>query len=369
MNSRDILNYIKERTGENFSDYISDSTANEYFSNALLNTIEKRYTELATQRNFDDLNFLIQRGSIYTVKANKLRVKPINIVTMAGAAASITIATNVPHGLTTGDLIQLHDVTDITITPILSFPITGEIFYTVTSAAGTKLFTIEANSFSGTYVAGAGYITTNNIVADYLHVLDVKAKYTRIINDTVITGATNATPVVVTLSRKSRLRTGSQVRIASVFGNDAANGDFYVKQINAYKYALYSDALLASPVSGSGAYASGGVVSEIYYNVCAPVKEAAGVLGNATVINPQYAESDGFLKFTPDVSTCDECTINYLQKPTVPIDVEDPTVNLSNIYGDSLLYRVAEEFINLFKGDNVDSESLNISNQQLVKNP
>lgn len=68
-----------------------------------------------------------------------------------------------------------------------------------------------------------------------------------------ITGATNATPVVVT-SVAHGLRTGQRVKVSGVVGNTGANGTFVVTRVDDDHYSLNSSV-------GNGAYTSGGTSS------------------------------------------------------------------------------------------------------------
>ena len=83
--------------------------------------------------------------------------------------------------------------------------------------------------------------------------------------DTVgtVSGATNATPIVVTWSG-TLPNNGERVLIASVGGNTAANGLNYAKKISANTFSLYSDSGLTAAVTGNGAYTSGGTVKPTY---------------------------------------------------------------------------------------------------------
>lgn len=66
-----------------------------------------------------------------------------------------------------------------------------------------------------------------------------------------ITGATNASPIVITVSAAHNLTTGTRVTIASVGGNTAANGDFTITNLTGTTFSLDGS-------SGNGAYTSGG---------------------------------------------------------------------------------------------------------------
>ena len=71
-----------------------------------------------------------------------------------------------------------------------------------------------------------------------------------------ITGATNATPIVITTSGTAPA-TGAIVTISGVGGNTAANGTFRVTNLSGTTFSLQTLAANAN-VAGSGAYTSGG---------------------------------------------------------------------------------------------------------------
>ena len=68
-----------------------------------------------------------------------------------------------------------------------------------------------------------------------------------------ITGATNATPIVIT-SVGHGLQTGMRVTVASVGGNTAANGTWNITVVNADTFSLDTSV-------GNGSYTSGGTWS------------------------------------------------------------------------------------------------------------
>ncbi|MCP3882363.1 MAG: hypothetical protein GY701_28810 [Sulfitobacter sp.] len=80
-----------------------------------------------------------------------------------------------------------------------------------------------------------------------------------------ITGATNATPIVVTAA-KHGLANGDMVRIEGVVGNTAANSEtsglFIVANVAADTFELTTHAAGAN-VAGNGAYVSGGIAYQL----------------------------------------------------------------------------------------------------------
>src|SRR5436190_2897826 len=79
-----------------------------------------------------------------------------------------------------------------------------------------------------------------------------------------ITGATNATPIVITTTSAHQLADGDPIQITGVGGNTNANTTGFAKRTSysATTFGLYFDAALAQAVSGNGAYTSGGAVSQ-----------------------------------------------------------------------------------------------------------
>jgi hypothetical protein len=73
-----------------------------------------------------------------------------------------------------------------------------------------------------------------------------------------VTGATNASPIVITTSASHKLMTGQRVVVSSVGGNTAANGTWTITALSDTTFSLTGS-------TGSGAYTSGGsVVLETY---------------------------------------------------------------------------------------------------------
>lgn len=69
-----------------------------------------------------------------------------------------------------------------------------------------------------------------------------------------VTGATNASPIVITTSASHLFATGDRVVVASVGGNTAANGEFYITKVSATTFSLDGS-------TGNGAYTSGGTAA------------------------------------------------------------------------------------------------------------
>lgn len=136
-------------------------------------------------------------------------------------------------------------------------------------------------------ISGSG---TGNIVGDfyaYVRFVDrngnfssfspISTQYTAQSSTYSITGATYATPIVITSSIASSISIGQIIKISGVLGNTAANGIFAAQPLTSSTLALYTDQSLSVPVSGNGVYISSGTartgVSSIRYgNVPVPTQ-------------------------------------------------------------------------------------------------
>jgi hypothetical protein len=78
-----------------------------------------------------------------------------------------------------------------------------------------------------------------------------------------ITGATNASPIVLTTNSAHNVTDGTPVNITGVGGNTAANVSGYAKATGytLTTFGLYSNSGLTTPVAGNGAYTSGGLAA------------------------------------------------------------------------------------------------------------
>jgi len=79
-----------------------------------------------------------------------------------------------------------------------------------------------------------------------------------------VSGATNATPIVITTTAAHNLIDGDQVQGTGIGGNTAANALAFAKVLSPTTFGMYSDAGLTGGVAGTGNYTSGGAVSMAY---------------------------------------------------------------------------------------------------------
>lgn len=95
-----------------------------------------------------------------------------------------------------------------------------------------------------------------------------------------VTGATNATPIVITVSDATNLANGDWVVVEGVGGNTNANGNFYLAAKSGSTFELAGSA-------GNASYTSGGRLTKLNKAGSFPVALAsvmAGILNDKSVI-------------------------------------------------------------------------------------
>lgn len=226
------------------------------------------------------------------------------------------------------------------------------------------------------YTPVANQINLLTGITDYLHLLALKVKNTKF-NAVNVTGATNTSPIVLTVNGQLDLRSGDLATIVGVGGNSAANGDRYVKrgyedfEYNKFTYTLYQNEKLTIPITGNGVFTNGGTIQRVIYT-WAKKKDSFrkyAKLGEPTVHDPYYEEADGFLKLLPINEPATEVLIDYIKKITVPIDVTDAVVDLENTYPLRFLYFLADETAKLLTAYARDFQATEFEQNEIITQP
>lgn len=194
-------------------------------------------------------------GTNHTVRVTGLNLQ----VTNATNASPIQITTATAHGLSSGDVVVVDQVLGNTAA-------NGAWFITVVDPTN---FTLSSSSGSGAYTSGGkvglrrtytyttpGAVSGRDVAAGVAGAIsgDPWVTATAALGNP-ITNATNASPIVVTMTAPYGLTTGNAVDISGVGGNTAANGAFIITVIDDVTFSLDGS-------TGSGAYTSGGSVTQ-----------------------------------------------------------------------------------------------------------
>jgi phage-related baseplate assembly protein len=146
-----------------------------------------------------------------------------------------------------------------------------------TSAGGTMLFANTSATTYGPFAAGAYHVAQPSAPGSPTYSnTETLSIAPSAIAGTVITAATNASPIAVTTSTAHGLTSDDVVLIAGVLGNTASNGAWTVQVTGASSFTLDGS-------TGNGVWTSGGIV---YVPTSATfTADSEGTPSNATTVN------------------------------------------------------------------------------------
>ena len=229
------------------------------------------------------------------------------------------------------------------------------------------LFSLTTTDFSQIPVNNKVPISS---ITNYLHLLALKPFYEESL-DLSITNVTASTPIKFSVNKRSKLRgvknATSLVKLSGVGGVFVANTTAYLKELNEYSYAMYSDAQLKNPIAGAGTYTSGGVVTLVHANWAKPLQSAARIsaLSTPTIQNPRYEIANSSVTIFPTEQVCYLAAIDYVKKPTVFITSSDNVIDLELSYTLRFLYFVADKLKQIIKESQSDYQSAASATKEL----
>ncbi len=373
MTGAQLSLYFDQKSSSSYTGYLDNTKKNRLFKDALISIVEKTWKGDYNQKEWDEITFLTNTNvekipsNLGTTSelSNVLLSDSLQITSVTiGSATTFSIETYLPHCLDTGQ--------QVTISGVAGSLTMGTANGTFNVAVNTQTnFTITVASATGVYTANTGIVITPYTVSDYWHLLAIKCLFNTQLYNITVSDATNKSPIVVTLSNRSIVRSGSQVVISGVTGNTAANGTFYAKVKNDFDIALYSDVNLQIPVVGNGTYVSGGIISIVNYNYASPLtsKMKQGVLNTPTPQDPYFEIANNQIKVYPRDQTCSRVKFDYIRIPSIVIDVNDATVDLVLYYPEKFLYAIVDRAMEIFAMITRDQELFQESNIQQQKNP
>lgn len=358
MKITEIKKYFEQKVDKDFTGYLNTDRYNRLFKDTLYRVVNERIANFITQKNYDEISFLLKTDQSYSPNANVLTLgkTPITSVVVTNAS-TYTITSGFPHNMVTGDSATIADVAGTT---------TANGTFTVIVTSPT-VFTITAVT-GGTYTSNTGSFYFANQVYDYYRLLAAKTTFqnARTLN---VTGAKNATPIRVSFDGSNNIRTGEQVLISGVLGNTAANGTFYVQKINSGSVDLYTDEFFGSPVAGSGAYTSGGTVATVRVEYAMPISSDRKIsdLTRASIDYPRYEETQHALNLYPDNYVCSSVSIDYFKLPKL-FEFTDLDTDYSLYYNDKFIFHLIDSAAKNFTAQLRDTEGYQIMSQEAAQN-
>ena len=354
-----LSKYFDNKVSQSYSGYLDNTKKNRLMKDAFLRIIEDRYNQLPFQKSLDEEGYLNTTNAVFNVTSNQIYTAPLIVTNITTTG---TVTTYLPHNCTTGDTVVIANAQG-TLVP------SPNGTYTIT-VTGANTFTITYAGV-GAYTANSATITYANMIADYWHVLSIRPYFEKQIYNLSVTNATNATPIVLTLSNYNMIRTGEQIVVSGVVGNTNANGIFYAKVLNNFKVALYSDEDLQVPVAGNANYVSGGIVKKTYWNNAKPYlpRTKISVLNTPTPDKPRFENAERYIKIYPLNVPCQKIEIDYVRQPDVFINVADNIIDLTAYYPEKFLYHLTDVAAQMFAMPTRDPELNRMSSQQMQENP
>lgn len=235
-----------------------------------------------------------------------------------------------------------------------------------------ELFKIIRTEVTATPTSNTLYLSgaVSPVIADYMHLLAIKVKYKKILQNVSIIGATNKSPIVVSTDNRNILRSNDLIYITGVAGNTNANGYRYIRLVTPTSFALYTDIYLTTPVAGNADYVSGGQIEIVSYEYAKPLysDRKIGVFGQPSVVNPKYEIADGLLKLYPLEEVAIEATLDYISKASVIIDVADNATDLELTYPIKFLYYIMDIAKGMFAEQVRDDSLYQMSSLDTNKN-
>lgn len=131
----------------------------------------------------------------------------------------------------------------------------------------------------------------------------------------LISGATNATPIVITVAANSGLKTGDRIAIAGITGNTGANGEWTLEAVSATTYKLLGSV-------GNGAYGGTPRVARVFDQTptmkshSAVLQLAGNLVGTVTL-----TAFESLAEFTAN----DNSLLGAVQAPVVSSSVQGVT--------------------------------------------
>lgn len=370
----DLSKLFDDKIDNSYSDYVSAPKKQRAFDNAFLRIIENKYRGMDTQKEFDELSELIVIDKEFDINNNRFRTTPAPIFfILFGATTVITFLAE--HNLEPGDTFSVQNATFGGV-PVAAIN-TTHVVAPVTTPNYDPNFSVELVTpipVGTQYDNFTGEAIYDKMLSDYLHLLAMKCRmYTNAAGEDVYR-MYNGTPGTIEFFRPIPLRDGERILVTELGANmdlPLVDTEAYVQRVSEFKYKLYSDEHLLTPVQVQGIYSTGTVIKEIEYSYGKyyPSDRRISHLGLPTIEEPKYNQSQNFFKVFPSEHTCDKVKVDYVKTPPVTILVGDTTQDLELYYSDTLMNRLTDEAVKMFYQQVRDPNQYTIADREMIDNP
>jgi hypothetical protein len=359
----DLSKLFDDKIDNSYSDYVSAPKKQRAFDNAFLRIIENKYRGMDTQKEFDELSELIVIDKEFNINNNRFRTVDVPVSSVV-TGATTTFNFGAEHNLIVGDTFVVADT-------IGGTSVNGT--FTVAAAPTPTQVTSTTTLTSGIVTDNTGSVSYNKMLSDYLHLLAMKCRmYTNAAGEDLYRMYVG-NPGIIEFFTPVTLRDGERIifnQVASSITSPVVNSEAYIKRVSEFKYKLYSDEHLITPIAIAGTYSSGTTVKEIEYSYGKyyPSDRRISHLGLPTIEEPKYNQSQNFFKVFPSEHTCDKVKVDYVKTPPVTILVGDTTQDLELYYSETLMNRLTDEAVKMFYQQVRDPNQYTIADREMIDN-
>lgn len=369
----DLSKLFDDKIDNSYSDYVSAAKKQRAFDNAFLRIIENKYRGMDTQKEFDELSELIVIDKEFDINNNRFRTTPVPLYFIVfGTPTVITFLAE--HNLEPGDTFRVQNATFGGV-PVAAIN-TTHVVAPVTTPGYDPKFSVELVTpiaLGTNYDQLTGEVIYDKMLDDYLHLLAMKCRmYTNAAGEDVYRMYAG-NPGIIEFFTPVTLRDGERIIFSEMPLNMGVSqyDEAYLKRVSEFKYKLYSDEHLITPIEINGAYSSGAAVKEIEYSYGKyyPSDRRISHLGLPTIEEPKYNQSENFFKVFPSEHKCDKVTVDYVSLPAINITVTDTLLDLENFYSQTLLYRLTDEAVKMFYQETRDPNQYMVADKEMIDNP
>lgn len=373
----DLWLYTQSLIDKDYSDWLSTAKANRIFKTALYNVIEQKLAVMDNQKIYDELSFLIKTNEyvqcnpvgLSAVLPNTIHKVPFLISDATLVGTVLTLTSPLKHNLTVSDTITWNNLGFLTTNNNGTFNMNVVDDYTVTN-------TSFSDTVTGPYQGGGSFITPYQ-VTDYMRLLTIKSSFigprigtnksylSTTSNNDYFTVITQGNPTIIEFNTKTKLRTGSKIRI---FGENQDPIVYYlnqtVTQISDKRYSIPLD--LIDYWGFDDFYAH-----YIYEEYCTPYFSDGKINKNNVpkMYEPAFEDRENSIMIYPITEVCTGVYIDYVHKPNYFVDVTNAYDDLELVYTNKFLYSVANEFANIFSAATRDPELYRSIENEIIQNP
>lgn len=369
----DIRKIFDRDIDQAYSDFESTPQKTSRMKVAMINTIEKIYRGLDTQKDNDDIRSLIVVDRLFYLNSGVLPIAPYPITSVSYVVDALLNVTNVTiiigggHTFTADDLATL--VFNNESASGLSSSFTGTSWSIASSTSLTGIIPVVV---TGSYLSGSVSVSsTRSMVNNYMHTLAVKPLYFEPIKagfDVI----TNVSGNRIRFQRQNSLRTGDVIKIDTSPLLQVYEAEYYLQKLNLTDVRLFLDEDLTQPASLSsiptGTKYGVRVVTGDYAEPMSAHELVSRFIGTNPKF-PGYLIDSNRIIFRPNQRQPSKAYLSFIKSDVVFFDLENNSFDYESIYGLKFIQRVIDEAVSDFNRSVRDYNALGAENNQVITNP